>query len=113
MKKFLLLSFSFVFASFSILAQDRVISGKVTSVDDGSTLPGVNVVLKGTTNGAVTDADGNYKISVPSSGGTLSFSFIGFKAIDVEVGERSTVDVQMEGDVQQLSEVVVTAGGLV
>lgn len=113
MKKILLLCFSFVFASFTILAQDRVISGKVTSTDDGSTLPGVNVVLKGTTNGAVTDADGNYKLSVPGSGGVLTFSFIGYKTIDVEVGDRSTVDIQLESDVQQLSEVVVTAGGLV
>lgn len=111
MKKFILLCFSFVFAAISVLAQDRVISGKVTSTDDGSSLPGVNVVLKGTTNGAVTDADGNYKISVPGSGGTLSFSFIGFKSIEVEVGGRATVDVQLESDIQQLSEVVVTGLG--
>jgi TonB-linked SusC/RagA family outer membrane protein len=112
MKKFLLLCFSFVFASFTVLAQDRVISGKVTSTDDGISLPGVNVVLKGTTNGAVTDSDGNYKISVPSSGGTLTFSFIGYKTMDIVIGDRATVDVQLESDVQQLSEVVVTAGGL-
>lgn len=112
MKKFLLLCFSFVFASFTILAQDRVISGKVTSVDDGSTLPGVNVVLKGTTNGAVTDSDGNYKLAVPSAGGTLIFSFIGLKTTEELIGERQVVDVAMASDISQLEEVVVTAVGI-
>jgi TonB-linked SusC/RagA family outer membrane protein len=113
MKKILLLGFSFIFASFTVLAQDRVISGKITSSDDGITLPGVNVVLKGTTNGAVSDSDGNFKISVPSSGGTLTFSFIGYQTLDVVVGDRATIDIQMQSDIQQLSEVVVSAGGLI
>ena len=59
---FLLLSF----ASFEVLAQERSITGKVTSAEDGSGLPGVNVILKGTTTGTVTDIDGNYKLTVPS-----------------------------------------------
>ena len=110
MKKFLLVCFSLVFlVGTTVLAQDRVISGKVTSSDDGSSLPGVNVVLKGTTNGAVTDADGNYKISVPSAGGTLVFSFIGFRSMEADIGERTTVDIQMAQDIMELSEVVVTA----
>ena len=79
MKKFLLVCFSFVFALSTAWAQERMVSGKVTSPEDGSTLPGVNVVLKGTTNGTVTDADGNYKLNVPSAGGTLVFSFIGLQ----------------------------------
>jgi hypothetical protein len=65
-----------VFVS-EVWAQDRVVSGTITSSDDGSTLPGVNVVLKGTTVGTITDIDGNYKISVPVVGGTLVFLFIG------------------------------------
>jgi TonB-dependent starch-binding outer membrane protein SusC len=76
MRKFLLVLFSFVFA-LSALAQERTISGKVTSADDGGGLPGVNVLLKGTSNGTVTDAEGNYKLAVPAAGGTLQFSFIG------------------------------------
>jgi TonB-linked SusC/RagA family outer membrane protein len=112
MKKFLLLCFSFVFASFTILAQDRMISGKVTSADDGSSLPGVNVVLKGTTNGVVTDGDGNYKLSVPSAGGILVFSFIGLKTTEESIGERSVVDVALASDISQLEEVVVTAQGI-
>jgi len=111
MKKILLVCFSFVFA-ISAWAQERVVSGKVTSAEDGSTLPGVNVVLKGTTNGTVTDASGSYSLSVPASGGTLTFSFIGFATKEEVIGERSVVDITMGLDVQQLGEVVVTAVGL-
>jgi TonB-linked SusC/RagA family outer membrane protein len=98
--------------SFTILAQDRVISGKVTSADDGSPLPGVNVVLKGTTNGVVTDGDGNYKLSISTNGATLVFSFIGLKTTEELVGERTVVDVAMVSDISQLEEVVVTAQGI-
>lgn len=111
MKKFLLLCFSFVIA-LSAVAQDRVVSGKVTSTEDGSALPGVNVVLKGTTNGTVTDVDGNYKLTVPATGGSLVFSFIGLTTQEIAIGERSTVDVGLGLDVQQLTEVVVTAQGI-
>ena len=111
MKKFLLLCFSFVFV-LSAWAQERVVSGKVTSSEDGSTLPGVNVVLKGTTNGTVTDVDGNFRLNVPSTGGTLVFSFIGLQTQEVAVGERSIIDISMGLDVQQLTEVVVTAQGI-
>jgi TonB-linked SusC/RagA family outer membrane protein len=111
MKKFLLLCFSFVFV-LSAWAQDRVITGKVSSSEDGSALPGVNVVVKGTTNGTVTDADGKYSISVPADGGALVFSFIGLRTSEVAVGERTVVDVQLSLDVTQLSEVVVTAQGV-
>ncbi|MEQ8572684.1 MAG: TonB-dependent receptor plug domain-containing protein, partial [Fulvivirga sp.] len=114
MKKFLQLSFMLMFAfTFSeSWAQERVVSGKVSSIDDGSTLPGVNVVLKGTTTGTVTDIDGNYRLSVPSDGGTLVFSFIGLATEEVAVGARSVIDIQMSPDVTQLSEVVVTAVGI-
>ena len=109
MKKLLLFSFSLVLA-LSGVAQDRVVSGKVTSVEDGSALPGVNVLVKGTTNGAVTDVDGKYSLSV-ASGGTLVFSFIGLKSAEVAIGERTVVDLVMEADVQQLSEVVIVGYG--
>lgn len=93
-------------------AQERTISGTVTSAEDGSTMPGVNVVLKGTTNGTITDVDGNYKLSVPSEGGILSFSFVGLTSEEVEIGTRSVIDLVMSADVKQLSEVVVTAMGI-
>jgi TonB-linked SusC/RagA family outer membrane protein len=110
MKKFLLMCFSFGFA-ISVWAQDRVVTGKVTSADDGSALPGVNVVLKGTTNGTVTDANGDYKISVPGSGGILVYSFIGMSTQEEDIGARSVVDLPMKTDVRQLQEVVVNAIG--
>ena len=71
-------------------------------------LPGVNVVVKGTTNGTVSDANGSYSISAPATG-TLVFTFIGLTTQEVPINNRTTVDVLMAQDVQQLSEVVVTA----
>jgi TonB-dependent starch-binding outer membrane protein SusC len=93
------------------IAQERVVSGRVSSTEDGTAIPGVNVVVKGTTNGTTTDAEGNYKLSVPSGGGTLVFSFIGLKTEEVSVGERTTVDIGLGLDVTQLSEVVVVGYG--
>jgi TonB-linked SusC/RagA family outer membrane protein len=92
-------------------AQQRTVTGKVTASEDGSSLPGVNVVVKGTTNGTVTDADGKFSISAPENA-SLIFSFIGLKTTEVPIGERSIVDVQLTLDITQLSEVVVTATGL-
>ncbi len=75
-------------------------------------LPGVNVIVKGTTIGTVTDSNGNYKISTGPDNRTLVFSFIGFHAQEIDASSRDKVDVQMKDDVSQLSEVVVTALGL-
>ena len=114
MKRILLLCLTAVFAlvSSELWAQDRTVSGRVTSAEDGTGLPGVNVVLKGTTSGAVTDANGDFSLNVPSSGGTLVFTFIGLTTEEVEIGNRTTIDLQMSQDVTQLSEVVVTALGV-
>ena len=90
-------------------AQDRTITGRVTSVEDGSTLPGVNVIVKGTTNGTVTDVDGNY--SVVASSGTLVFSFIGFKDQEIQIASSDLINVSLLTDVTQLSEVVVVGYG--
>jgi TonB-dependent starch-binding outer membrane protein SusC len=112
MKKILLLCiFPLLVTSLSVVAQERTITGKVTSADDASALPGVNVVVKGTNTGTVSDVNGTYRLTVPTSGTTLVFSFIGFKVQEVEIGERSVVDLSMESDVTQLNEVVVTGYG--
>jgi TonB-linked SusC/RagA family outer membrane protein len=111
MSKFLLACFSFVLLSFSVMAQDRVVQGKVTSQEDGMPLPGVNVVVKGTTSGAVTDADGKYSVSVKDADVVLVFTSIGFASKEELVGERTIIDVILDSDITQLSEVVVTAFG--
>ncbi|MBS1555205.1 MAG: SusC/RagA family TonB-linked outer membrane protein [Bacteroidetes bacterium] len=105
----------FIICSFALssmaFAQERTLTGRVTSADDGSSLPGVNVVVKGTTNGTVTDADGKYSMSVPASGGVIVFSFIGLKSQEVEIGGQTTIDVSLGLDVQQLNEVIVVGQG--
>jgi TonB-linked SusC/RagA family outer membrane protein len=111
MKKYLLTYFALAIA-LSLWAQERTVTGKVTSSDDGSSIPGVNVVLRGSSNGTVTDEQGQFSLSVPGSGGTLVFSFIGLVTQEIEIGDRSIVDVPMAVDARQLTEVVVTAQGI-
>lgn len=86
---------------------ERTITGNITSASDGSALAGVNVLLKGTTKGTVTDMKGDYSITVSVSGGTLTFSFIGFIQQEVRLGNTDRVDVRLVEDMQQLQEVVV------
>ena len=98
--------------SFPALAQSRMVSGKVSSAESGETLPGVNVLVKGTSTGTVTDVDGNYRISVNSENPTIVFSFIGYETLEEAVGNRSTLNVALNASVEQLSEVVVTSFGI-
>ena len=91
-------------------SQSRTVTGKVTSSDDGSGLPGVNVVEKGTNNGTVTDVDGNFSINV-SNNATLVFSFVGYTSQEMAVGSQSTINVTLASDVTSLSEVVVIGYG--
>ncbi|HLZ16261.1 MAG TPA: von Willebrand factor type A domain-containing protein, partial [Cyclobacteriaceae bacterium] len=86
------------------LMPGRTIMGKVTAQDDRRALPGINVVLKGTSTGSVTDAQGNYVITVPDEGGVLIFSFIGMKTKEVKIKTANRIDITMENDVRQLSE---------
>ena len=100
----------FVMGSFSALAQQTV-TGNVQD-DQGNGMPGVNVIVKGTSAGTTTDATGRYSISVNDASSTLVFSFIGFATQEVAVGNRSSVDVTLTEDTRQLNEVVVTALGI-
>src|ERR1041385_2152232 len=111
MKKLLLVALASLLSLQATFAQERVISGKVTAAEDGSALPGVSVVVKGTTAGTVTDTDGMFKINVPAGSETLSFSFIGFQTQDIAIANRTVVDVSMASDIQQLNEVVVVGYG--
>jgi len=95
-----------------LLAQDNVIRGKVAD-DSGAGLPGVNIIIKGTSSGTTSDADGNYSLNIPANSleGTLVFSFIGFATQEQPISGRSSIDVTMAPDVQALSEIVVTGYG--
>ncbi|CCH52685.1 TonB-dependent receptor plug [Fibrisoma limi BUZ 3] len=110
----LLIPLLLVFVAFGqVLAQGRVIKGRITSTEDGAALPGVNVSIKGTTIGTVTNAEGAYSLNVPAErlNGTLVFSFIGMKTEEVPVGTQSTISVALKPGEMALSEVVVTALG--
>jgi TonB-linked SusC/RagA family outer membrane protein len=106
-----LIAVIFFASALTVFGQEAVVSGKVISTDDNSPMPGVNVVVKGTTNGTVTDTNGEYKISV-SGNGTLIFSFIGMVTQEVQVQGRTTIDIQMTIDATELNEIVVTALGI-
>lgn len=97
---------------FQVHAQDFTVSGKVVDAEDGTPLPGVNVVEKGTMNGTSTDFDGNYRISV-SEGATLVYTFVGYRTQEVPVGSRSVIDISLELDIEELQEVVVVGYGSV
>lgn len=99
----------FLFTSFWGNAQ-TVVTGKVTSSEDGSPLPGVSITIKGTTKGTSTDEKGTYKLSIPANS-TLQASFIGFTDAEQVVGNRSVVDFTLTSDVKSLNEVVVTGYG--
>jgi iron complex outermembrane receptor protein len=99
-------------ASFSAFGQ--AITGRVTSAADGTPLPGVSVLLKGTATGSTTDSDGRYSLEIPDDDqdAVLTFSFIGFATQEVAVSGRTAIDVVLAEDITQLNEVVVTALGI-
>lgn len=92
------------------LAQTIQVKGKVFD-GTGETVPGVNVQIKGATTGTITDVDGNYTISVPNSKAVLVFSYIGFTSQEVKVANKTTINVTLKEDFQQLDEVVVVGYG--
>jgi TonB-linked SusC/RagA family outer membrane protein len=96
--------------SIQIFAQDRTVSGKVTSSEDGLGIPGASVAIKGTTRGTATDVDGNYKITVSGSA-VLTITSVGYITQDVTVGTRAQVDVTLAADTKSLKEVVVVGYG--
>ena len=98
--------------SSQVLAQERVITGSVKSVEDQSVVAGVNVVVKGTTVGTITDSQGSYSLTVPGQAEALIFTFIGMAPKEIEIGSQSVINVSMDTDIKQLSEIVVTAFGL-
>jgi len=92
---------------------EKTISGQVTDEEDGSGLPGVNILAKGTTIGTITDVEGRYSLSVPDETQTLVFSSVGYQTREVDISGRTTIDLALAADVQALSEVVVVGYGTV
>ncbi|MEA1784819.1 SusC/RagA family TonB-linked outer membrane protein [Arenibacter sp. GZD96] len=95
----------------NVLAQTKTVTGTVTSAADGLVLPGVNVLVQGTTNGTQTDFDGNYSIEV-AQGSVLVFSYLGTQTATVTVGASDVINIALQEDASQLDEVVVTALGI-
>ncbi|WP_353778867.1 SusC/RagA family TonB-linked outer membrane protein [Winogradskyella sp. 3972H.M.0a.05] len=105
-----LLTLLLVFIVQFAFAQEMTITGAVTD-EGGLPLPGVNIIVKGTTNGTQTDFDGNYTINA-NAGDVLVFSYVGLKLQEITIGSNSTINVTMVEDAAQLEEVVVTAQGI-
>jgi TonB-dependent starch-binding outer membrane protein SusC len=111
MKNPLLLSWlALTLLCYPAFSQNRTVSGQVTTYEDGSPLPAVSVVVKGTTTGTSTDFQGRYQLDVPPQA-VLIFSFIGFNTQEVQVGDRTVLDVKMTADVKTLNELVVVGYG--
>lgn len=113
MRKLLLISFVLVLALLQqAYAQSRTVTGTVTDQATGLGLPGVAVIVKGTTVGTTTGANGAYNINVPANGNTLVFRFIGYQTVERPIGNSSVLNVDLGVDSKQLQEVVVTAQGI-
>jgi TonB-linked SusC/RagA family outer membrane protein len=102
---------TFLIMSNVAIAQDLVITGKVTE-KNGASIPGVSILLKGTNRGTTTDGNGAYKLALPNDKATLVFRYIGFAPQEIVVGNRTSLDVSLIEETQQLSEIVVTALGI-
>ncbi|AWW31474.1 TonB-dependent receptor [Echinicola strongylocentroti] len=100
----------FLLFHFQVFGQTVTVSGTVSSAEDGGTLPGASILVKGTTRGVTTDVDGNYQIQA-EKGEILVFSFIGMIAQEREIGGQNTINVALEGEAKSLDEVVVVGYG--
>lgn len=113
MRKFtLFLALMFLIGMQVVQAQTRTITGTVTNAEDGSSIPGVSVVVKGTTYGTTTDLQGKYNLNVPADAKSLIFSFVGMKTTERNIGAESVINVAMEPEVTAIEGVVVTALGI-
>ena len=112
MRNFALLITVLAISLQSLWAQTREISGVVTSGDDGSTIPGVSVSVKGTTLGTITDVDGKYTLNVPQDANALVFSFVGMKTVEVSLTTQTVYNVTMKSESVNVNEVVVTGYGV-
>jgi TonB-linked SusC/RagA family outer membrane protein len=114
LKRFTQLSFLIVFSLLNrtVYGQSRTVSGKVTDQDNGTPLAGVSILVKGTSTGSNTTADGTFKISVSGTANTLVFSYVGYVQKEIPIGDNAYLTVTMESQTKKLNEVVVTALGI-
>jgi hypothetical protein len=113
MKKVVLLFLSFLLMGIlAANAQMKTITGKVVASEDNSPIPGVSVVVKGTTTGTITNQDGLYSLQVPASAKSLAFSFVGYRTKEVVIENQAVINVVLENDVFDVDEVVVVAYGI-
>jgi TonB-linked SusC/RagA family outer membrane protein len=112
MKRVVLLFLGFLLMGISGFAQMKTITGKVVSSDDNSSIPGVSIVVKGTTLGTITNMDGTYSLQVPQTTKSLVFSFVGYRTQEVMLENKTAINVTLEPDVFDVDEVVVVAYGI-
>ncbi len=112
MRKFTIFLALMFFIGLQVAHAQRTISGKVTSSDDGSGIPGATILVKGTAVGAITDVDGKYTLNVPKDKTILLVSYVGMKTQEVELGTDNVLNVTLQPSVQELEGVVVTALGV-
>jgi len=113
MQKLLQSLFFLIFIASSALAQERTITGTVISKDDGQPIPSVGITIKGTKINTQTAVNGTYSIKVPGASTVLTFSYVGYKTQDITTGTKNVINITLDGDENQLNEVLVVAYGKV
>ena len=112
MRKISFLLVALLLMGMQVIQAQKVITGKVTSAEDGSGIPGVQIVVKGTLHGTTTDIDGKYRLTCPDKADMLIYTFVGMKTQEVKIGAKNIIDVIMASDVTNIEGVVVTAMGI-
>lgn len=111
MKKVLLTCAFALLSLVTVLAQSKTITGRVTSAEEPEGVPGASVVVKGTSQGVITDLDGSYSLQVPAEASVLVYSFVGYLTKEMPIGSNSIINVVLDIDVKTLNEVVVVGYG--
>ncbi len=112
MRKFTIFLALMLFIGLQVAHAQRTITGKVTSADDGSGIPGATILVKGTAVGAITDVDGNYSLNVPKDKNTILVSYVGMQTQEIILGTDNVVNVVLQASIKELEGIVVTALGV-